>query len=97
MAEQFHLDKSIVEIVDETSSSSMVELFGKSISQRVVTQYQFLSRSANCSRVLPAERSARLRWPGAPVLPAARSGLTVQFIAPLNISWNASCDVKGST
>ena len=74
MAEKFHLDKSMVEMVDDASSSWMVELFGKWISQRVVTQSEFISRLGKVLLNAARQRST-VFVPGRSVLPAARTRL----------------------
>lgn len=85
MADRYHLDKSMVEVVDEAPASWMLEVFGKWISQRVVTQSEFISRLGKVVMTAAREGSTIFVGRGAQYFLPRERGLAVQLIAPLKM------------
>ena len=85
MAEKFHLEKAMLQVVDETTTSWMLEVFGKWISQQVVTNSEYVTRLGKV--LIMAARHASIVFVGRGaqfVLPRERC-LAVQIIAPLQM------------
>jgi cytidylate kinase len=85
LASRFHLDKAMVEIVDETTRSWLLEMFGKWMSQHVVTQTEYIKGLGKV--LVMAARHAHTVFVGRGaqfILPRER-GLAVQILAPLTL------------
>jgi cytidylate kinase len=83
LAEKYHLEESMVRAVDETKSSWLIELFGKWISQQVVTQTQYVKRLGEVLLMAARHGSTVFVGRGAQCFLPRERGLVVQVIAPI--------------
>jgi len=97
MVDKYHLDKSMVEMVDETSSSWMLETFGKWISQRVVTQTEYISRLGKVLMVAARHGNTIFVGRGAQFFLPRERGVAIQVIAPLTMRLERVMQREGIT
>jgi cytidylate kinase len=97
VAEKYNLEKSMVSAADETTSSWLVELFGKWINQRVVTQTQYAKRLGQALLMAAQHGSTVFIGRGAQFFLPEERGLTVQIIAPLDLRAERVREREGMT
>ncbi len=83
MASHFHLDKAMVKVVDETTRSWLLEMFGKWLSRRVVTQTEYINRLGKVLVMAARNASTIFVGRGAQFILPREKGLAVQLLAPL--------------
>lgn len=84
MAERFHLQRTMLEAVDETTTSWLVEVFGKWISTRVVTETEYVSRLGRVLLLAARDRSTVFVGRGAQFFLPRERGFAVRIVAPLD-------------
>lgn len=84
MAERFHLPRTMLEAVDETTTSWLVEVFGKWISTRVVTETEYVSRLGRVLLLAARHRSTVFVGRGAQFFLPRDRGFVVRIVAPLD-------------
>jgi cytidylate kinase len=82
MAEKYQLDKIMLEAVDEKATSWLLEVFGKWINQRVVTQNEYMVRLGRILLIAAGHDSTVFVGRGAHLLLPRERGLAVQILAP---------------
>jgi cytidylate kinase len=82
MAQKYDLEKTMLEAVDETTTSWLLECFGKWISQRVVTDSEYTRRLGEILLMAARHQSTVFVGRGAQFFLPRERGLAVQVIAP---------------
>jgi cytidylate kinase len=85
MAQKYDLEKTILQAVDETTTSWVLEVFGKWIDQRVVTNSEYTKRLGEVLLMAARHRSTVFVGRGAQFFLPRERGLAVQIVAPLNL------------
>lgn len=83
IAQRFDVDKAMVEAIDETHGSWMLEAFGKWISERVVTNSEYVTRLGKVLLMAAQHESTIFVGRGAQFFLPRERGLTIQIVAPL--------------
>ena len=83
MAEEYHLEKAMLEAVDETTTSWQLEVFGRWISKRVVTETKYVDRLGKVLLMAARHGSTVFVGRGAQFFLPRERGLAIQIIAPL--------------
>ena len=94
MAEKFHLEKAMLQAVDETTTSWMLEVFGKWISQQVVTNSEYVTRLGKV--LIMAARHASIVFVGRGTSSSCRGSAVwpCRSSRPCRCGSNASCSRK---
>jgi cytidylate kinase len=82
MAQKFDLKKAMLQAVDETTTSWMLEVFGKWISSQVVTQTEYVTRLGEILLMATRHQSMVFVGRGAQFFLPRERGLAVQIVAP---------------
>jgi cytidylate kinase len=91
MAQKYDLERAMLEAVDETTTSWMLEAFGKWISQRVVTNTEYTKRLGEVLLMAARHHSTVFVGRGAQFFLPRECGLTVQIVAPLQFRVDRIC------
>jgi len=83
MAEKYHLERTMLEAVDETTTSWLLEVFGKWISKQVVTETEYVSRLGKVLLIAARHGSTVFVGRGAQFFLPRERGFAVQIVAPL--------------
>jgi cytidylate kinase len=82
MAEQHNLQKGLLEFVDETTTSWLLEVFGKWLSEKMVTQSEYVTRLGEFVLMAAQHASTIFVGRGAQFLLPRERGVVIQIIAP---------------
>jgi cytidylate kinase len=85
MAQKFDLEKTMLKAVDETTTSWILEAFGKWIDQRVVTNSEYTKRLGEVLLMAARHRSTVFVGRGAQFFLPRERGLAVQIVAPFDL------------
>ena len=82
MAEQYHLQKSMVEFVDETTTSWLLDTFGKWLDRQVVTESEYITHLGQLVLLAAQHRSTVFVGRGAQFFLPRDRGVAIQIVAP---------------
>jgi cytidylate kinase len=83
MANQFHLEKGMVEFVDEKTTSWLLDVFGKWLDRQVVTESEYVTHLGQVVLMAARHASTVFVGRGAQFLLPRHRGLAVEIVAPL--------------
>ena len=84
MAEQYHLQKSMVQFVDETTTSWLLDTFGKWLDRQIVTESEYITHLGQLVLLAAQHRSTVFVGRGAQFFLPRDQGLAIQIVAPLS-------------
>jgi len=84
MAKQYHVPKKIVELVDETTTSWLLDTFGKWLDRQLVTESEYLTHLGQLVLLAAQSQSAIFVGRGAHFFLPRERGLVIQLLAPLD-------------
>jgi len=83
MAKQYHVPKKIVELVDETTTSWLLDTFGKWLDRQLVTESEYLTHLGQLVLLAAQSQSAIFVGRGAHFFLPRERGLVIQLVASL--------------
>jgi cytidylate kinase len=83
MAKQYHVSKAMVELVDETTTSWLLDTFGKWLDRQLVTESEYLTHLGQLVLLAAQSQSAIFVGRGAHFFLPRDRGLVIQLVAPL--------------
>lgn len=95
IAETYHLPESMLELVDEHSSSWVYEIFGKWLYSRAVTQTEYVKRLGQTLFTATHHDSTVIVGRGARFLLPRENGVAVRLVAPLKQRIERVREVRG--
>lgn len=95
IAETYHLPESMLEFVDEHSSSWVYEIFGKWLYNRAVTQTEYVTRLGQTLLTATHHKSTVIVGRGARFLLPREQGVAIRLVAPLKQRIDRVCEVHG--
>lgn len=84
MAEQYHLQKGMVEFVDETTTSWILDTFGKWLARQVITESEYVTHLGEIVLLAAQHHSTVFVGRGAQFFLPRDRGLAIQVVAPLS-------------
>lgn len=84
MAEQYQLQKSMVEFVDETTTSWLLDTFGKWLDRHLVTESEYITHLGQIVLLAAQHHSTIFVGRGAQFFLPRDQGLAIQVVAPLS-------------
>jgi cytidylate kinase len=82
MAEQYHLQKRMVEFVDETTVSWLLDTFGKWFERQVVTESEYITHLGHIVLLAAQHHSTVFVGRGAQFFLPRDRGVAIQIVAP---------------
>ncbi len=93
MAEQHNLPREMLGLVDETTSNWIIEVFGKWLNPRLVTQSEYMVHLGQLVLLAAQHESRVFVGRGAQFILPAERGLSVYLLAPMESRIRRICEV----